>query len=205
MSYTKHNFQDGQVLTGAAMADIDNAVYDLDGDITEVRGDINGQSADFSALLNTLGGEVRTNFLKNADSSVGKYYDTASVEHNGEDNVSVTPITGSGTSANYRFWEPVSLPAGTYAYRGIAPKYTLVKVGNTVSKALGSSTQGTLGNGAVKTFENDFTLYASATASSPTPSFMRVDDKDDLSADDYVYSALLDQLDARITALEQST
>ena len=29
MSYSKHNFQDGQVLTGAAMDDIDEAVYDL--------------------------------------------------------------------------------------------------------------------------------------------------------------------------------
>ena len=30
MSYTKHNFQDGQVLTGEAMADIDDAIYGLD-------------------------------------------------------------------------------------------------------------------------------------------------------------------------------
>lgn len=30
MAYVKHNFQDGQVLTGAAMADIDDALYDLD-------------------------------------------------------------------------------------------------------------------------------------------------------------------------------
>ncbi len=30
MAYTKHNFQDGQVLMGAAMADIDDALYDLD-------------------------------------------------------------------------------------------------------------------------------------------------------------------------------
>lgn len=30
MAYTKHNFQDGQVLTGQAMDDIDQAIYDLD-------------------------------------------------------------------------------------------------------------------------------------------------------------------------------
>lgn len=30
MAYSKHNFQDGQVLTGAAMQDIDNELYDLD-------------------------------------------------------------------------------------------------------------------------------------------------------------------------------
>ena len=30
MAYTKHNFQDGQVLMGTAMADIDDALYDLD-------------------------------------------------------------------------------------------------------------------------------------------------------------------------------
>ena len=30
MAYTKHNFQDGQILTGEAMDDIDSAVYDLD-------------------------------------------------------------------------------------------------------------------------------------------------------------------------------
>lgn len=30
MAYTKHNFQDGQVLTGAAMDDIDQALFDLD-------------------------------------------------------------------------------------------------------------------------------------------------------------------------------
>lgn len=30
MAYTKHNFQDGQVLTGAQMADIDDALYALD-------------------------------------------------------------------------------------------------------------------------------------------------------------------------------
>lgn len=34
MAYTKHNFQDGQVLTGAAMDDIDEAVYGLDADNT---------------------------------------------------------------------------------------------------------------------------------------------------------------------------
>lgn len=30
MAYTKHNFQDGQILTGQAMDDIDQAIYDLD-------------------------------------------------------------------------------------------------------------------------------------------------------------------------------
>lgn len=30
MAYTKHNFQDGQILTGQAMEDIDDAIYDLD-------------------------------------------------------------------------------------------------------------------------------------------------------------------------------
>ena len=30
MAYTKHNFQDGQILTGEAMDDIDSVVYDLD-------------------------------------------------------------------------------------------------------------------------------------------------------------------------------
>ena len=30
MAYTKHNFQDGQILTGQAMVDIDQAIYDLD-------------------------------------------------------------------------------------------------------------------------------------------------------------------------------
>ena len=29
MAYVKHGFQDGQVLTGAQMDDIDSAVYDL--------------------------------------------------------------------------------------------------------------------------------------------------------------------------------
>ena len=36
MAYTKHNFEDGQVLTGAAMADIDDALYDLDEDVGEL-------------------------------------------------------------------------------------------------------------------------------------------------------------------------
>lgn len=35
MAYTKHNFQDGQILTGSAMADIDDAVFDLDSNDTE--------------------------------------------------------------------------------------------------------------------------------------------------------------------------
>ena len=38
MAYTKHNFEDGQVLTGAAMADIDDALYEHDeelGDLDE--------------------------------------------------------------------------------------------------------------------------------------------------------------------------
>lgn len=30
MAYTKHNFQDGQILTGQAMDDIDQALYDMD-------------------------------------------------------------------------------------------------------------------------------------------------------------------------------
>ena len=30
MSYKKHKFQDGQILTGQAMDDIDQAIYDLD-------------------------------------------------------------------------------------------------------------------------------------------------------------------------------
>lgn len=30
MAYTKHNFQDGRILTGQAMDDIDQAIYDLD-------------------------------------------------------------------------------------------------------------------------------------------------------------------------------
>ena len=30
MAYVKHNFQDGQVLYGAAMEDIDDAIYNLD-------------------------------------------------------------------------------------------------------------------------------------------------------------------------------
>lgn len=37
MAYTKHNFQDGQVLTGAAMDDIDEAVYGLDADNTSTK------------------------------------------------------------------------------------------------------------------------------------------------------------------------
>lgn len=34
MAYTKHNFQDGQILTGAAMDDIDEAIYGLDANDT---------------------------------------------------------------------------------------------------------------------------------------------------------------------------
>ena len=30
MAYAKHNFQDGQILTGQAMDDIDQALYDMD-------------------------------------------------------------------------------------------------------------------------------------------------------------------------------
>lgn len=37
MAYTKHNFQDGQVLYGAQMADIDDALYDLDADNTTLK------------------------------------------------------------------------------------------------------------------------------------------------------------------------
>lgn len=37
MAYTKHNFQDGQVLYGAQMADIDEALYDLDADNTQLK------------------------------------------------------------------------------------------------------------------------------------------------------------------------
>lgn len=37
MAYTKHNFQDGQVLYGAQMADIDDALYDLDADNTQLK------------------------------------------------------------------------------------------------------------------------------------------------------------------------
>jgi hypothetical protein len=38
MAYTKHNFQDGQVLTGAQMADIDEELYTLDGDVAALNG-----------------------------------------------------------------------------------------------------------------------------------------------------------------------
>lgn len=37
MAYTKHNFQDGQVLYGAQMADIDDALYNLDADNTQLK------------------------------------------------------------------------------------------------------------------------------------------------------------------------
>ena len=37
MAYTKHNFQDGQVLYGAQMADIDEALYNLDADNTQLK------------------------------------------------------------------------------------------------------------------------------------------------------------------------
>lgn len=38
MAYALHNFQDGQVLTGAAMDDIDQAIHDMDGDMTTLQG-----------------------------------------------------------------------------------------------------------------------------------------------------------------------
>lgn len=37
MAYTKHNFQDGQILYGAQMADIDDVLYDLDADNTTLK------------------------------------------------------------------------------------------------------------------------------------------------------------------------
>lgn len=38
MAYALHNFQDGQVLTGAAMDDIDQELLQLDGDMTTLQG-----------------------------------------------------------------------------------------------------------------------------------------------------------------------
>lgn len=42
MSYTRHYFQDGQVLTGALLDEVDEKVYDLDEEIEEVREEMQG-------------------------------------------------------------------------------------------------------------------------------------------------------------------